>query len=178
MDWLVGVDWKATFVPDTPLLEVALRGTLTYLALFALLRLILKRQSSDLGVTDVLVLVLVADAAQNAMADDYRSLPDGVLLVAVIVFWAWALDWLAFRFPAVARLVRPAKLPLVVDGRVLRRNLAKELVTEEELLSQLRLQGANDLAAVEAAYMEPDGRISVVCRDGSHGGGAPEGRRV
>ncbi len=69
MEWLFGVDWAKTFLPNTPLLEIFLRGSLTYLALFFLLRIVLKRESGGMGVTDLLVIVLIADAAQNAMAE-------------------------------------------------------------------------------------------------------------
>ncbi len=87
-------DWSSIFLPNTPLLEIFIRGTVVYLGIFLLLRLILKRETASIGVTDILVIVLLADAGQNAMADDYRSLPDGLLLVAVIIFWGYALDWI------------------------------------------------------------------------------------
>ena len=113
-----------------------------------------------------MVVVLIADAAQNAMADDYRSLPDGLLLVATIVFWSYALDWLGFRFPWLRPFVHPRPLPLVKDGRMLQQNMRRELVTEDELMSQVRLHGCDDLSRVKEAYMEGDGRISVIIRDG------------
>ncbi len=131
-----------------------------------LLRLVLKRESGALGVTDLLVVVLIADAAQNAMADDYRSVPDGIVLVAVIVFWAWMLDWLGFHFRAFERFAKPPKLPLVDNGELRLDNMRQELVTREELASQLRKQGIDDLARVRVAYMEPDGNISVLTHDG------------
>ena len=163
----VPVDWYSLFVPQVPLLEIVVRGTAVYLALFFLLRFVLKRQSGSLAVTDLLVVVLIADAAQNAMADDYSSIADGVLLVGVVVFWAWALDGLGYRFPWFQRLIRPGKLPLVRDRTLVRHNMRKEFITEEELLSQLREQGVGDLGDVSAAYMEADGRISVLTRDRS-----------
>lgn len=147
------MDWDATFIPQTPLLEVVVRGTAVYLALFLLLRLVLKRQSGGMGVTDLLVVVLIADAAQNAMADDYRSVPDGILLVAVIVFWAFVIDWLGFHVPLLERLVQPPALPLVKDGQLLRRNMRRELITEEELMSQIRLHGADTVEDVKLAQM-------------------------
>lgn len=87
MAWLLGADWRTVLLPATPVLEIALRGSVIYLTLFALLRFVLRRQAGTLSIGDLLVVVIIADAAQNAMADDYRSIPDGVLLVAVIVFW-------------------------------------------------------------------------------------------
>jgi uncharacterized membrane protein YcaP (DUF421 family) len=115
-----------------------------------------------MGVTDLLVVVLIADAAQNAMAGDYQSLSDGILLVAVIVGWAVVLDWLSFRSRRFERLLKPAKLQLVAEGRPLRRNMAQEFVTMDELLMALRQEGIESLSDVKAAYMESDGRISAI----------------
>lgn len=160
------LDWGKLLGNSTPLLEIVIRGSVMYLALFVVLRVVLNRQSGAVGITDLLVVVLLADAAQNGLADDYTSITDGVLLVAVIIFWSYALDWLGFRFPRFQRLLRPPALQLVRDGRPLRRNMARELITDEELLSSLRQHGVDSLAEVKAAFMEGDGRISVLTRDG------------
>ena len=81
------VDWQAVLLPHTPLLEIFVRGSLTYLGLFLLLRVLLKREAGSLGITDTLLVVMLADAAQNGMADDYRSVTDGLVLVATLIFW-------------------------------------------------------------------------------------------
>jgi uncharacterized membrane protein YcaP (DUF421 family) len=173
MEHLIGIDWSKTFLPDTSLLEIFLRGTIVYLALFMMLRVVLKRESGGVSVTDLLVIVLIADAAQNAMAGEYTSVPDGILLVATIIFWSYALDWLGYHFPRIERLVNPQPLQLIKDGRVLHERLREELITESELASQLRLQGVEDPSEVKAAHMEPDGRVSVIEREGKSKG-APE----
>jgi len=165
--WLGDIDWGQAFLPDTPILEIVVRGTVVYLVLFVLLRIVLKREAGAVGITDLLVIVLIADAAQNAMADDYTSVADGLILVGTIVFWAWALNWLGYRVPRIGRLIHPPALMLIREGRLLRHNLARELITEEELESQLRQQGIEDMRDVKAAYMEGDGRISVIEHDGN-----------
>ena len=162
LEYLFSVDWGKLLIPSTPLLEIFLRGTLVYLALFLMLRFVLKRESGTLGITDLLVVVLLADAAQNAMADDYHAIPDGLLLVATIVFWAYALDWMGYRFPRIQRLFHPPPLLLVEGGKILRRNMRKEFITEEELYTTLREQGVENIRHVKRAYMEGDGRISVI----------------
>ncbi len=86
------------------------------------------------------------------------------------MFWSHALNWLGFRYPLIQRLVHPPPLKLIEAGRLLRRNMRRELVTEDEILSQVRLQGINDLSQVEEAFMEGDGRISVVARNGKNNG--------
>jgi uncharacterized membrane protein YcaP (DUF421 family) len=160
------IPFDQIFLPGTPVLEIILRGTIMYLALFLLLRFVLKREAGTIGITDLLVVVLIADAAQNAMADDYKSVTDGLILVGTIVFWAYFLNWLGYHSPLFRNLVVPPPLALVRDGQVLPQNLRKELLTHDELLSQLRLQGVENLEDVEKAYMEPDGRISVIKRNG------------
>ena len=172
-----GVDLGEIFSLDTPILEIVLRGTITYLSIFILLRLVVKQAAGGLNLADVLLIVMIADAAQNAMAGEYTSIPDGVLLVGTIVFWSWFLDWAKYRWPASARMVEPSPLPLVLNGRLLRRNLRQEMITDSELMSQLRLQGVDDVAQVKRACIESDGRISVVHGDGSRGGSGSD-RRV
>ena len=156
------IDWEKLFVPDTPLLEIFFRGTVMYLAIYFLLRFVLKRQAGSLGIADVLVLVLIADAAQNAMADEYRSLTNGLLLVATIVFWSFALDWLGYHFPSLQHLFHAGPLKIVKDGRLLREQMKKELISEDELMSQLRQHGISDVKKVKEACIEGDGHISVV----------------
>ena len=157
------VDWQAVFVPHTPLLEIIVRGTLIYLGLFLLLRVLLKRESGTLGITDMLLVVLIADAAQNGMANDYRSVPEGLLLVATIIFWSILLNWLGYRFPFFQRLIKPRQLLLVKNGRMLKHNMQKELITASELMSEVRSNGLSDLSNIKEAYMEPSGTISIIC---------------
>ncbi len=163
------VDWARLFVPQTPLLEIVVRGTVKYFTLFVMLRVLLKRESGTTGVSDLLVIVLIADAAQNAMSGQYTTITAGVLLVAVILGWSVVLDFIAYHVPAAARIIRPEPLLLVKDGRVLHRNLRRELITEEELRGLLREQGIDRLPRVRAARMESDGQISVTTRWGGQG---------
>ncbi len=156
------MDWRAIFLPDTPLLEIVLRGSIMYLSLFIMLRVILKRQSGDVAVSDLLVVVLIADAAQNGMADDYKSLPDGILLVFTIIFWSYALDWLGYRFPRLQRLLVPPPLQLIKEGKLLHRNLRRELITEAEISVKLRREGLTEISQVKEAFMEGDGSISFI----------------
>jgi uncharacterized membrane protein YcaP (DUF421 family) len=156
------LDWQRAFAFDTPPLEIVLRGTVVYLGLFFLLRVVLKRQSGTTGITDLLVIVLLADASQNAMSANYTSISDGMVLVVTIVAWSYALDYAAFRFPRVAKVIHPKPLPLVKDGVLLRRNMRRELITEDDLRAQLRQQGIEDVDSVKAVYMEGDGHFSIV----------------
>jgi uncharacterized membrane protein YcaP (DUF421 family) len=146
--------------------EIVLRGSAVYWFIFLIFRLVLRREVGALGLADVLVIVLIADASQNAMAGEYRTISEGCLLIATIVFWNVLLDWAAFRFPRIARLLESPPLPLVEHGRVLRSNLRRELITRDELLAMLREKGVDDLAQVKRAVLESNGEVSVVRADG------------
>ncbi len=165
MGWLVAVDWKSIFLPHTSLLEIFVRGTLTYLSLFALLRVVLRRQRGGVGVTDLLVIVLIADAAQNAMAGSYTSLTDGVILVAVIIGWAAVIDWVGFHVPWFQRVISPPPLALYKNGQLNRRHMKSENITEEEIMQQLRLQGMTRLDEADQILLEGDGQMSVVVKN-------------
>jgi uncharacterized membrane protein YcaP (DUF421 family) len=126
---------------------------------------------------DLLVIVLIADAAQNAMASEYRSLPEGLVLCATIIGWSFFLDWLAFRFKRGRHWLEPSPLPLIRNGRMQRRNMRQELITLDELQSHLREHGITDVAKVRQAYLEPDGQITVLKFDGENGDDAGSTKR-
>lgn len=172
-----GVEWEQLLVPQTPLLEIVIRGSVMYLALYALLRFV-RRDAGAISVNDLLVLVLIADAAQNGMGDDYRTIPDGLLLVGVIVGWAHGLNWLSYHVGWVERIVHPAAVPIIERGVIREDPMRRYLLTHEELRMQLRLQGVADPAEVDVAYVEGNGQISVLTSEhesrGSQGGPMPD----
>ena len=155
-------DLESTILPAVPVLELIFRGTVTFLVLHALLRIVGQREAGGLGMTDLLVVVLVADAASTGMAGGAETLGDGFILVATILLWSVVLDALAYRFPIVARIVKSRPRTLVRDGDLNRRAMLRELMTREELLSQLRLHGIDDPTGVHRAYLEPGGMVSVI----------------
>lgn len=165
MDFLFKIDWFRVIVPSTSIAELFLRGTFVYLVLFSLLRFLPSRQIGALGITDLLVVILFANAAQNAMATDYTSISEGVVLVGTILFWSYTLNWLSYQFPTIQRFLSPPPLLLVKNGRIIARNMRRELITESELMLQLRKQGIEKIEEVKMAFMETDGAISVIPKD-------------
>jgi uncharacterized membrane protein YcaP (DUF421 family) len=164
---LLLIEWSELLVPTHSLAEIILRGTIMYLSLFLILRFLMLRQSSTIGIADILVIVVIADAAQNGFAKEYKSVTEGIVLVLTIVFWDIFLNWLSYRFKWFERLLAPAPLRLIENGQMNRRNMRKELITEEELRSQMRQQGVKDFAEVRRACLEANGEISVIKIDNS-----------
>jgi len=158
---LQAIDWRGLLVPTVHPLELVLRGTIVYLVILAALR-ILRREGGALSTPDLVVIVLVADAAQNAMAANYHSISEGLILVCTIFGWNYLLDWLGYRSPWVRRLLRPEPLLLVKEGQVNRRNMRAELLTMDDLMQQLRGHGVENVSEVKRCYIEPDGNLSVI----------------
>lgn len=160
------VDWQSVFQPSLGLAEIIVRATLMYLVLFAILRFVGRRQAGNFGPADLLVIVLIADAAQNGLGKDYTSVTEGVVLVLTIVAWQYALDWLAWRYPRLRPLLSAPALKLIEDGRLIEGNMRKEMLTQGELEGQLRQQGVEKISDVRQACLEGDGRLSVLKANG------------
>jgi len=159
------IDWHKLLVPDQPILDGVIRGTLVYLMLFLVFRFLLRRRARGLGMADVLVIVLVADASQNAMGSDYKSVTEGAVLVGTIVGWDLLIDWMGDRVRWLRPLLRPPPLPLIKNGNILRANMRQEMITPDELFSELRKQGFEDHHAVREAHLEADGAVSIIAAD-------------
>jgi uncharacterized membrane protein YcaP (DUF421 family) len=169
MNSLAQIDWTSVFIPSKHLGEIFLRGTIIYLFILLVLR-ILRREAGALSISDLLVVVLIADAAQNAMASEYKSITEGMFLIATIAFWDYFLDWLSYRVPSINHLVHGRPLLLIKNGRLQRQNMKQEMITEEELMGQLREQGVEALEEVKKSYLEGDGHVSVVKRASNDAG--------
>ena len=161
---LLNIDWRSMFVPQESILAVLVRGTLMYLGMFVLLR-IFRRQAGSVSIADLLLIVIIADAAQNGMAGEAKSVTEALLLIGVIIFWDYFIDWLGFKSDVISKLVEPQPLMLIKNGRILRRNLESELITEEELLGQLRQQGIESVDEVKQCCLESGGEFSVIRND-------------
>jgi uncharacterized membrane protein YcaP (DUF421 family) len=159
---IMSVDWNSVFIPTIGIAEIVLRGTIMYLGLFAVLRFIGRRQAGNFGPADLLVIVLIADAAQNGLGKEYGSVTEGLTLVLTIVGWEYLIDWLQYRYPALRPILTPPSLTLIEDGRINRSNLRHELLTEDELRSQLREKEVLSYSEVKVAKLEGDGRLSVI----------------
>lgn len=160
---MLEIDWQALFIPSDSLAEIFVRGTIVYLLLFAVMRFLPKREVGGMGAADILVIVLIADAVQNAMSGSYESISEGLLLALTIFGWATLIDWIDYKFPTL-RLTESRPKLIILDGRLLHENMKRDMISEDEVLSQLRQHGLDSPADVAKAYLEGDGHFSVLRR--------------
>jgi uncharacterized membrane protein YcaP (DUF421 family) len=150
------------FTVRVPIAELLIRGSAIFWFLFLIFRFVLRRDVGSVGLADILLLVLVADASQNAMAGGYTTIAEGFILIATIVGWNWLFDWLAYRSKTLRRFAQPPRLLLVRDGQPQQRAMARQFISLEELGAKLREQGVESLRDVKRAYLEGDGEVSVI----------------
>lgn len=155
------MDWQALLTPHN-VLENIVRASAIFWLLFLLLRFLPNRKTGGISQTDLLVLLLLANAVQMAMIREGTAITDGAIQIAVIMGWSIAVDVIGDRVPGLRGVLRASPIEVIRDGTVLTRNLRREFMTEDELDAQLRLQGIDAVDDVARAFVEHDGRISVI----------------
>jgi len=107
--------------------------------------------------------VFVAEAAAHGMGE-HETVGDAVLMIGTLIGWNYLLNLLSFHIPFVERLISGSPVQIVREGRLIRRNMRREYLTEDELMSQLRRQGIERVEEVKAAYIEGEGQLTVIPR--------------
>ena len=153
--------WLQLFALETPLLELVARASALYVAILFLIRISPRRTGGELAMMDLIFVILIAEAASHSLGD-YTSVTDGIILVLTLLGWNYAINALSYHVPFIERLVTAPPLQVIRHGRLLRRNMRREFLTEEELLGILREQGIDDVRDVKAAYVEGEGHIAVI----------------
>ena len=152
----------AVFKLTLPVVELFIRGSVMFWFLVIVFRVVLRRDVGSMGITDFLFVVLLGDAAQNGMIGEATSATDAVVLISTLVFWNVLIDWATWRFAAVEKLFAARRLCLVKNGQRNRRNMRREFISDEELMSKVREEGLEDLSRVKWMHLESDGEISLI----------------
>ena len=164
MDKILSLHWDEMFVPSLSVLEIFVRGTLTYWIIYLCLRAF-RRGTGQLSISDLLLITMISDAAQNAMAGTYNSITEGAVLILTLVFWDYAIDYIGYKKILFGNHTRPEPILLIRNGRLLHKNMEKQLMDEEELTGLLRENGVDDYKKVKTCYLESTGNISVILKE-------------
>src|SRR5688500_848835 len=145
---LFGLNFPETFAPTMSVVEIVVHGALIYFGLCVLLRVIPKRKAGKTAVSELLFDVIIGVIAGDAVSREAKSLTDFMLVLLTVMILGYAVDWLAFRSRWLARLLQDKPSCLIRDGRILRANLRREMMSVDDLMTQLRLQDIEDPATV------------------------------
>jgi uncharacterized membrane protein YcaP (DUF421 family) len=150
------------FEMGTPVWGIAIRSALVFVAIFAGLRLLGKRELGQMTVFDLVVILLIANAVQNAMVGPDFSVQGGILAAFVLLAIDRLVAALRLRGAWWGRLLEGTPTVLVEDGRFLASHLRKEALERDEVEMAIREHGLESVSKVKLAVLETDGSISIV----------------
>jgi uncharacterized membrane protein YcaP (DUF421 family) len=153
------------FLFQNPFVDIVARTATIYLTLLVGLRLTGKRQVGQLTPFDLLLLLLLANSVQNAMVGPDTTLYGGLIAAATLFVANAVVARVTHGSKAVTQLVEGTPTFLIRHGKILAENLAREGVTDADLLRALREHGIAEVAHVRSAVLEVDGTVSVLKED-------------
>jgi uncharacterized membrane protein YcaP (DUF421 family) len=149
------------FHMELPLLEKIVRPVIVYVALVIFLRIFGKRELAQLNPFDLVVLLSLSNTVQNAIIGNDNSITGGLIGAFSLLATNWLLVRVLFKMPKVNNALEGTETVLIRRGRVDRKAMQKETLTEIELLSVIHKQGLNEFAEVEKCVLEPNGTFYV-----------------
>lgn len=149
------------FETSVPWWEFIFRGIVIYFFLLVLLRLTGKRQISQMSPYDLVLLLILSNAVQNAMNAGDNSLTGGIISAVTLVAVNYLVGVLTYKSKQVERLVEGRAQIIVHDGKLFEDVMSEASITRGELDSTLRESGFFDLKEVRLAILENNGKISV-----------------
>lgn len=146
-------------------LDIAIRTAIIYVAVLIGMRLAGKRQVGQMTPFDLVLLLLIANAVQNAMTGPDTSLIGGLAAAGTLLILNTIISRLAFRNKGVHSIVEGNPTLLIHSGKIIKSHLEREKIGEQELQQALREHGIASLEEVQGAVLEIDGSISVIKKD-------------
>jgi uncharacterized membrane protein YcaP (DUF421 family) len=151
-------------IDSTELLYTALRASFVYVFLLIIVRLLGKREIGNTSAFDLIVALILGEVVDEIIYGDVTIL-QGVIAIVVVALWHLVNSWASFKSRLIDKITGAPPTVVVKNGRIQHQSLAKERLNEQELLSELRMMGVDDVKEVKQATLEPNGKISVLQED-------------
>jgi uncharacterized membrane protein YcaP (DUF421 family) len=143
-------------------MDLFVRAVVIFLFVYALTRIVGRRELASLEPFDLILLIVVGDAVQQGLTQDDYSVTGAVIVISVIALFQVALSYVSFRSRRLRPVLDGEPLIVVERGKVIERNLKRERITFEELAAELRHQQIASVDDVEWAVLETSGSITVI----------------
>ena len=145
-----------------PILDIIIRSAAVYFFMMIALRLTGKKQLSQLNTTDVILILLISNAVQNAMVGNNTSLLGGVIAASVLFIINFILRKLIYKYQKLGEFLQEKPEILIHDGKLDFKILSKLDITSNELKEAMREHGVENFDQVKLAMLEVDGNISII----------------
>jgi uncharacterized membrane protein YcaP (DUF421 family) len=143
-------------------LEIVGRSVVVYLFIVIAIRIAGKKELAQLSVIDLVFILLISNAVQNAMVGPDNSLPGGLIAAASLFLVNIILKFITYRYKKANIAIEGEPVILIHNGKILQKNLDKEKIPLEEIEASVREHGVENIDDVNLAIMETDGNISII----------------
>ncbi len=145
-------------------MDLVLRAIFLYFFVFAITRVIGRRELSQLAPFDIILLIVAGDAIQQGLTQDDYSLTGAVLVVGTFAVLQLITSYSSFKVQRLRPLLEGEPIVIIQNGKILDRNLKRERLTEEEIAEEARQQQISSLDQVEWGVLENSGKISFITK--------------
>ena len=145
-------------------MDIIARATVMFFIMFILLRLLGKREMSQVTPFELVLLIVMGDLIQQGVTHNDFSLTGATLAIGTIAFWAVALSWITYLSPRAERLLEGVPRVLIQHGELIEENMRRDRITRAEVEIEMRLAGIARMTDVEWGILEPNGKISFIGR--------------
>jgi len=149
-------------------LRIVLSSSVVYLFIIVAIRLFGKKELAQLSIIDLVFILLISNAVQNAMVGSDSSLAGGLVAATTLFVINYSFKFLLYRFPKLNTFVQGSDLMLIYKGQLNERNMAKARITREEIIEAVREHGVSEIREVDLAVLETDGNISIISNEYKH----------
>jgi uncharacterized membrane protein YcaP (DUF421 family) len=143
-------------------LDVIVRSLAVYFFMVLAIRLFGKKELSQLNTADIILILLISNAVQNAMVGSNTSLSGGITAALVLFVVNFGLKKILYKFPQLNALIQEKPVVLIHDGKADYKALAKLSISSDELHEAIREHGLEHYTEVKLALLEMDGNISII----------------
>lgn len=152
-------------VLSLPYVGITVRSLAVYLFMIIAIRISGKKELAQLSVIDLVFILLISNAVQNAMVGPDTSLQGGLVAATALFAANYTLKKILYRNRSLSDALQGEAIPLIYGGVVNTTNCRKAEISIQELEAAVREHGAKDIAEVNLAMLEVDGNISVISND-------------
>jgi len=145
-------------------MDIILRASVMFFVMYLLLRLLGKRELSQVTPFELVLLVVMGDLVQQGITHNDLSMTGAALAIGTIAFWALSLSWITYLSPRAERLLEGVPRVLVKDGDLIMANMRRDRITRAEVEIEMRLAGIARISEVAWAILEPNGKISFIAK--------------
>ena len=145
-----------------PFFEIAYRSAIVYVAIVLGMRLTGTRQLGQMTPFDLVLILLIANAVQNAMVGSDVTVLGGVVAAATLLFMNRAMAFATERLPFLRRAIEGVPVLLLNDGQLIEEHIRRAGLSEDLVLQSIREHGFANASDVKMAVLEIDGTISIV----------------